>query len=60
MAVAAHRYDLVVVANRLPVDRIQDDEGNVSWSKSPGGLVTAMDSPAPAGSRGRSGSASWP
>ena len=44
MAVAAHRYDLVVVANRLPVDRVQDDEGNVSWSKSPGGLVTAMES----------------
>ena len=36
------RYDLVVVANRLPVDASVDDDGNVSWTRSPGGLVTAM------------------
>lgn len=33
----------VVVANRLPVDRTTDDEGNVSWRTSPGGLVTALE-----------------
>jgi trehalose 6-phosphate synthase len=36
-------YDLVVVANRLPVDRVTDEEGNVSWRRSPGGLVTAVE-----------------
>lgn len=36
------RYDFVVVANRLPVDASVDDDGNVSWTRSPGGLVTAM------------------
>jgi len=34
---------LVVVANRLPVDRVTDDHGNVSWQRSPGGLVTALE-----------------
>lgn len=33
----------VVVANRLPVDRTIDDEGNVAWRTSPGGLVTALE-----------------
>ncbi|WP_296140312.1 trehalose-6-phosphate synthase [uncultured Tessaracoccus sp.] len=33
----------VVVANRLPVDRTTDEEGNVSWRTSPGGLVTALE-----------------
>ena len=33
----------VVVANRLAVDRVVDDEGNVSWQTSPGGLVTALE-----------------
>ncbi len=37
-------YDLVVVANRLPVDREIDDDGTVHWKQSPGGLVTAMQS----------------
>ncbi|HEX3004335.1 MAG TPA: trehalose-6-phosphate synthase [Angustibacter sp.] len=37
-------YDLVVVANRLPVDRVTDDDGNETWQQSPGGLVTAMQS----------------
>ncbi len=37
-------HSLVVVANRLPVDRITAKDGTVSWSPSPGGLVTAMQS----------------
>ncbi len=36
-------YDLVVVANRLPVDLTVDDDGSVSWQRSPGGLVTALE-----------------
>jgi trehalose 6-phosphate synthase len=35
--------ELVVVANRLPVDRVVDDDGSVNWRKSPGGLVTAIE-----------------
>ncbi|MFB0835664.1 alpha,alpha-trehalose-phosphate synthase (UDP-forming) [Arthrobacter halodurans] len=35
-------YDFVVVANRLPVDRVTDADGNASWNRSPGGLVTAL------------------
>lgn len=35
--------DLVVVANRLPVDRVVDDSGEPSWRRSPGGLVTALE-----------------
>ncbi|MGD9794076.1 MAG: trehalose-6-phosphate synthase [Acidimicrobiia bacterium] len=38
---AASRSDLVVVANRLPVRRIGDDENTV-WETSPGGLVSAL------------------
>jgi trehalose 6-phosphate synthase len=37
-------FDLVVAANRLPVDRVVDGDGDVSWRTSPGGLVTAMES----------------
>src|SRR5919107_468976 len=37
-------YDLVVVANRLPVDRQVEEDGTVRWQQSPGGLVTAMQS----------------
>jgi trehalose 6-phosphate synthase len=40
---AAATYDLVVVANRLPVDRVVEDDGSVSWRRSPGGLVTAVE-----------------
>ena len=36
------RVDLVLVANRLPVDRVVAEDGSVSWRSSPGGLVTAM------------------
>ncbi len=44
MAAAAQQYDLVVVANRLPVDQVRDPDGTVRWTPSPGGLVTAMES----------------
>ena len=35
--------ELVVVANRLPVDRVVDGSGELSWRRSPGGLVTALE-----------------
>ena len=37
--------ELVVVANRLPVDRVPspDDSGGDTWRRSPGGLVTALE-----------------
>ena len=35
-------YELVVVANRLPVDVIVDEDGGTSWRRSPGGLVSAL------------------
>ncbi|WP_462419061.1 alpha,alpha-trehalose-phosphate synthase (UDP-forming) [Kytococcus sp. Marseille-QA3725] len=36
-------FEFVVVANRLPVDRVVDDDGTTQWRTSPGGLVTAME-----------------
>jgi alpha,alpha-trehalose-phosphate synthase [UDP-forming] len=36
-------YDFIVVANRLPVDRVREDDGSSSWRTSPGGLVTALE-----------------
>jgi alpha,alpha-trehalose-phosphate synthase [UDP-forming] len=38
----AGRNDLVVVANRLPVDRVESDDGESDWQTSPGGLVSAL------------------
>ncbi|MFK4834477.1 trehalose-6-phosphate synthase [Microbacterium sp. ZW T2_14] len=35
--------ELVVVANRLPVDRVVDGDGEPGWRRSPGGLVTALE-----------------
>lgn len=35
--------DLVVVANRLPVDVVDDEDGSRHWRRSPGGLVTALE-----------------
>ncbi len=35
--------DLVIVANRLPVDRMYDDDGTPTWRRSPGGLVSALE-----------------
>ncbi|HEY3438501.1 MAG TPA: trehalose-6-phosphate synthase [Actinotalea sp.] len=36
-------YELVVVANRLPVDLTTADDGSTSWQRSPGGLVSALE-----------------
>lgn len=36
-------FPLVVVSNRLPVDRIVAEDGTASWTQSPGGLVTALE-----------------
>ncbi len=35
--------DVVVVANRLPVDATAGPDGSTHWEQSPGGLVTALD-----------------
>jgi trehalose 6-phosphate synthase len=35
--------ELVIVANRLPVDRVERPDGSTSWRVSPGGLVTALE-----------------
>jgi trehalose 6-phosphate synthase len=37
------KAEFVVVANRLPVDRVTDPDGEPTWRRSPGGLVTALD-----------------
>jgi len=36
-------HDLVIVANRLPVDRVEQPDGSFGWRPSPGGLVTAIE-----------------
>jgi trehalose 6-phosphate synthase len=38
----ANGSQFIVVANRLPVDRVTDANGESSWRRSPGGLVTAI------------------
>jgi trehalose 6-phosphate synthase len=38
-----HSADLVIVANRLPVDRVLNPDGSSDWRRSPGGLVTALE-----------------
>ncbi len=48
---ASDGYELVVVANRLPVDVSLDEDGQTSWTRSPGGLVTALE-PVVQGSQG--------
>ncbi len=35
-------YEFVVVANRLPVDESVADDGSRTWTRSPGGLVSAL------------------
>ncbi|MEZ5097126.1 MAG: trehalose-6-phosphate synthase [Nocardioides sp.] len=35
--------ELVIVANRLPVDRVTAADGSTHWRTSPGGLVTALE-----------------
>ena len=44
MTHAGPTFDLVVAANRLPVDRVVDAAGRGTWQRSPGGLVSAMES----------------
>ena len=51
MIVAAPTFDLVVAANRLPVERVVDASSGGTWQRSPGGLVTALE----AVMRGRDG-----
>ncbi len=36
-------HDLVIVANRLPVDRVVGANGRATWRRSPGGLVSAIE-----------------
>jgi trehalose 6-phosphate synthase len=40
---ADEKHSFIVVSNRLPIDRVIDDEGNAEWQHSPGGLVTALE-----------------
>jgi alpha,alpha-trehalose-phosphate synthase [UDP-forming] len=40
---AGGAFDLIVVANRLPVDFSVDESGDLHWTRSPGGLVTALE-----------------
>ncbi|GAA1740138.1 trehalose-6-phosphate synthase [Aeromicrobium alkaliterrae] len=35
--------EFVVIANRLPVDRVVAPDGSTTWRTSPGGLVTALE-----------------
>ncbi|MBE7325028.1 trehalose-6-phosphate synthase [Nocardioides sp. Y6] len=35
--------ELVIVANRLPVDEVTAPDGSSTWRRSPGGLVTALE-----------------
>jgi trehalose 6-phosphate synthase len=43
VTVAGRTFDLVVAANRLPVDFVIDADGKGTWQRSPGGLVSAME-----------------
>ncbi len=36
-------HDFVVVANRLPVDQVEEPDGQATWRPSPGGLVAALE-----------------
>jgi trehalose 6-phosphate synthase len=40
---SAGDYGFVVVASRLPVDRVEEPDGTSEWRRSPGGLVTALE-----------------
>ena len=39
----ARGRELVMVSNRLPVDRVRLPDGSADWRTSPGGLVTAVE-----------------
>jgi trehalose 6-phosphate synthase len=43
MAYPVGNYSFVVVANRLPLDKVIDPDGSWEWKTSPGGLVTALE-----------------
>ncbi len=43
MASSDQPYDFVVVSNRLPIDHSTADDGSSVWTRSPGGLVTALE-----------------
>ncbi len=43
MASSSGGVDLIIAANRLPVDRVLHEDGSEEWSTSPGGLVSAME-----------------
>ena len=51
------RSAFVVVANRLPVDRVETTDGSVEWRTSPGGLVTALE---PVMRRNKGSWVGWP
>jgi trehalose 6-phosphate synthase len=36
-------HSFVVIASRLPVDRVEGPDGGAQWRPSPGGLVTALE-----------------
>src|SRR5690606_38542006 len=40
---ASMGLDLVIVSNRLPVDRVVAPDGTATWRPSPGGLVAALE-----------------
>ncbi len=42
-AVGPGTSDFVVVANRLPIDMERLPDGTITWKRSPGGLVTALE-----------------
>jgi len=44
VTVAGPTFALVVAANRLPVKRVVDADGTTTWQRSPGGLVSALES----------------
>ncbi|MGI8694718.1 MAG: alpha,alpha-trehalose-phosphate synthase (UDP-forming) [Geodermatophilaceae bacterium] len=42
-AASSTRSSVVIVANRLPVDQVTDNDGETRWQRSPGGLVSALE-----------------
>ena len=40
---SSRQFDFVVVANRLPVDRVVDDDGGAHWLSSSGVVVVAAN-----------------
>ncbi|MBB5632598.1 trehalose 6-phosphate synthase [Cryobacterium mesophilum] len=42
-APSARLFDFIVASNRLPVDSVVNADGGQGWSRSPGGLVAALE-----------------